>query len=95
MQKDHKHLLVIEVEVEVDLVKFYEIWVWSEKIHMPLFLKHNITNFCLFWCKRERNEFTCVGGQLELTYAEIRVIFKSFWWEWAKWKERRPIFMKI
>jgi len=29
MQKDHKHLLVVEleVEVEVDLVEFDEIWV--------------------------------------------------------------------
>jgi len=31
MQKDHKHLLVIEVEVEVDLFEFDEIRIWREK----------------------------------------------------------------
>jgi hypothetical protein len=32
MQKDHKHLLVIEVEVDVDLVEFDEIRTWMEKV---------------------------------------------------------------
>jgi len=31
MQKDHKHLLIVELEVEVDLVEFDEIKVWREK----------------------------------------------------------------
>jgi hypothetical protein len=32
MQKDPKHLLVIEIEVDVDLVEFDEIRTWMEKI---------------------------------------------------------------
>jgi len=32
MQKNHNHLFVIEVEVEVDLVEFDEIRIWKEKI---------------------------------------------------------------
>jgi hypothetical protein len=34
MQKDHKHVLVIEVEVEVGLVEFDEIRTWREKFDL-------------------------------------------------------------
>lgn len=37
MQKDHKHLLI----VEVDLVQFDEICTWREKFHFAFFFKHN------------------------------------------------------
>jgi hypothetical protein len=48
MQKDHKHILVIEVEVEVELVESDEIWVWRDEICMSLPLKHNGRRFCMF-----------------------------------------------
>jgi len=37
MQKDHKHLLVLEL----DLVEFDEICIWREKFQFAFFLKHN------------------------------------------------------
>jgi hypothetical protein len=48
MQKDHKLLLVIEVEFGVNLLEFDQIHTWMEKIQFAWLLKHKGREACLF-----------------------------------------------
>jgi hypothetical protein len=44
MQKDHKHLLDVGVEVELDLLEFVEIRIWEKLGELCLILE--INGFC-------------------------------------------------